>query len=83
MDAKLPYVRILKKIVVVTYQTIPRTLMKCSRIRPNLAGNRTVKQDEYGFWLVKFDARQDENRENPYVFSYSVSQVGHDTFTFS
>ena len=75
VDADLPYVGILKQIVQVTYQTMTRTVMNCSWIRPNLAGNPTVRQDEYGFWLVKYNARQDPHRENPYVFPYSVSQV--------
>ena len=79
IDAELPYVDILKKIIVVNYHTIPRTILKCSWIRPNLARNSTIKQDKYGFWLVKFDARQDLVRENPYVFPYSISQVWMNT----
>ena len=75
VDADLPYFGLLKKIIVVTYSTRTRTVMKCSWIKPNLAGHPSVRQDDYGFWLAKYKVRQDANRENPYVFPYSVSQV--------
>ena len=75
VDADLPYIGFLKKIVAVTYCTIPMNVMKCSWIRPNLARSPSIRQDEHGFWMVKPIARQDPLRENPYVFPYSVSQV--------
>ena len=75
VDVDLPYVGILKQIIQVSYNTVPRTVMKCSWIRPNLAGNSSIRQDEYGFWLAKYAVRQDETRDNPFVFPYSVSQV--------
>ena len=77
VEADLPYIGILKKIVVVTYITLRMTVMKCSWIRPNLGRNPTVRQDDHGFWMVKSGARQDPHRENPYVFPYSVSQVSN------
>ena len=75
VDAELPYVGLLNRIIVVTYSTMTRTVMKCSWIKPNLAGNPSIRQDEHGFWLAKYNSRQDPARENPYVFPYSVSQV--------
>ena len=77
--ATLPYVGVLKKIIVVSYGTTNRILMKCSWVVPNLAGNPTVRQDDHGFWLVKKNCRQNDIQENPYVFPYSVSQVRKDT----
>lgn len=80
--ADLPYIGLVKRIIQVMYITTPRIIMKCSWIRPNLARNPTVKQDELGFWLIKYASRQDPMRENPYVFPYSVSQVSF-LFLFS
>ena len=75
VDAELPYIGILKRVIVVTYCIRRLNIMKCSWIRPNLARNPSIRQDEHGFWLVKYDCRQDPMRDNPYVFPYSVSQV--------
>ena len=75
VDADLPYVGILKKIIQVTYATMTRVVMQCSWIRPNLAGNPSVKQDEHGFWITKYAVRQDPLRDNPYVFPFSITQV--------
>ncbi|KAG0596932.1 hypothetical protein M758_UG296900 [Ceratodon purpureus] len=73
--AELPYIGLVKKIVSVHYAAKSRTILKCSWIRPNLARNPTVRQDEHGFWLVKYGSRQDPVRDNLFVFPYSVSQV--------
>lgn len=68
-------VGVLKSILLVTYGGAHICLMKCSWIAPTEEGRRTVVKDSSGFWTVKFNARQDSRRDNPYVFPSTVSQV--------
>lgn len=68
-------VGVLKEIILVTYGGANISLMKCSWIAPMEEGRKTVLKDSSGFWKVKFNARQDMRRNNPYVFPSAVSQV--------
>lgn len=75
VEADLLYVGIIKEILQVEYGHILWTTMKCSWIRPQLEGIRTIKRDEHGFWLVKFNARQIPAVE-PYILPVHAKQVG-------
>lgn len=70
-------VGVLKSILLVTYGGANFCVMKCSWIAPTDEGRRTIRKDNSGFWTVKFDARQDSRRHNPYVFPSAVSQVNY------
>ena len=74
VEADLQYVGVIKDIVRVEYGHIQWTTLKCSWIRPNLEGTRTIKRDEHGFWLVKFNARQSPPVE-PYILPVHAKQV--------
>jgi len=50
--ANLHYIGVLKEIIAMSYGGLQLTLMKCSWIPINTHGNATVRQDEYGFWVV-------------------------------
>ena len=76
VEAALNYVGIIKDIVVVDYGIHKFTALKCSWIKPNLHGHPTIRQDEHGFWCVKYAARQTPPVE-PYVFPNQVQQVWH------
>lgn len=68
-------VGVLKSIILVTYGGTNVCLMKCSWIAATEEGRRTIRKDNSGFWTVKFDARDNAGRHNPYVFPSAVSQV--------
>ncbi|KAG0504774.1 hypothetical protein M758_2G127700 [Ceratodon purpureus] len=72
--ADLKYVGIIKDIIQVEYGHIKYVTLKCSWIRPQLEGFRTIREDEHGFWSVKFGARQYPPVE-PYVMPSHVKQV--------
>jgi hypothetical protein len=48
--------------------------MRCAWVRLDMVGNKKIKKDEYGFWLVKLGALWEEDVEL-YVFPHQVSQV--------
>lgn len=74
VEADLQYVGIVRKIIRVSYATLRVNVMKCSWIKPNLVGNRTIRQDPHGFWLVKKDAFQPPH-EDPYILPAHAAQV--------
>ena len=72
--ADLQYVGIIKEILKVDYGHLKFNVLKCSWIKPDLAGERTIKQDMDGFWLVKHGARQNPEVE-PYLMAAHARQV--------
>ena len=74
VDAALKYIGVLRKIMVVAYGPLKMNVMKCTWTKPNLVGHCTIKQDSYGFWLVKRDAFLHQNAE-PYILPAHASQV--------
>ena len=74
VEADLKYVGILRRIIQVNYVVLQINVMECSWIKPNLAGNATIKQDESGFWMFKKGAFQGPRGE-PYILPIHVSQV--------
>ena len=74
VEASLQYVGILKDIFRVDYGHIQYNVLKCSWIRPDVQGNRTVREDDHGFWSVKFAARQVPAVE-PYLMPVHAKQV--------
>ena len=74
IEADLQYVGVVKDIIEVDYGHIQYTVLKCSWIRPDTRGNRTIRQDEHGFWSVKFGARQFPPIE-PYIMPVHAKQV--------
>ncbi len=50
--ANLHYIKVLKEIIAVSYGRLQLVLMKSLWILVHTCGNATVKQDEYGFWVV-------------------------------
>ena len=68
-------VGVLKSIISVQYAAENILLMKASWIPPTQEGQATIKKDGSGFWMVKWTARQDSQRHNPYVFPCTISQV--------
>jgi hypothetical protein len=76
VEVHLQYVEIVKNIYEVTYRTMRRVVLKCDWIRSNYRGHPTMKRDDYGFWMVKHNARVGRNL-NLYVFPLSVKQVHH------
>lgn len=82
VEAELKYVGILRRIIRVDYVHLKINVMECSWIKPNIAGLRTIKQDEHGFWLIKKDAYQGGNA-NPYVLPVHTSQVFVPSWSYS
>jgi hypothetical protein len=70
ITTNLYYVGILKEILVVSYATMKRILF--SWIPSNLRGVQTIRQDQYGFWLVNY-ARRLPKHSQPYVFPSTIS----------
>jgi hypothetical protein len=83
VDATLKFVGVLRNIIRVEYASTKINVFKCAWVRPDVVGNRKLRKDEHGFWLVKFGALREESVE-PYVFPHQVSQVrpleGHNAF---
>ena len=76
VEANLTYVGILRRILQVNYVVTQINVMECSWIKPNVAGNPTIKQDEYGFWTFQKDAFQGPRAE-PYILPVHVTQVSN------
>ena len=74
VEAKLKYVWVLRNIIQVNYVYLKINVMVCSSIKPNVAGNPTIKQDDHGFWLIRKGAYQGP-REEPYLLPVHASQV--------
>ena len=74
VEAALNYVGVIRDILLVDYGIHQYNVLKCSWIRPNLEGPRTIRRDVNGFWSVKHGARQTPVVE-PYVFPNHVQQV--------
>ncbi len=72
--ANLHYIGVLKEIIAMSYGGLRLALMKCSWIPINTHRNATVRQDEYGFWVVNRRWKVPTHVE-PYVFPSTVSQV--------
>lgn len=57
----------------------PRNLRRdeylLNEVLVDLTSSRTIRKDNSEFWTVKFDARDDAERHNPYVFPSAVSHV--------
>jgi len=51
--ANIHYVGVLKEIIVVSFGGSHLVVTRCSWILVKTHGNATMKQDEYGFWMVK------------------------------
>jgi len=62
------YVGVLKEIIDVSHGRLHFVVMRCSWIPVNTRGNATVKQDEYGFWLMVNHGRKVHGYVEPYVF---------------
>jgi hypothetical protein len=62
VDASLKFIGVLQNILRVEY----------AWVRHDVFGSRKILMDEYGFWLVKLGALQEEEVE-PYVFPHQVS----------
>ena len=60
----MKYVGIVRNIIKVDYATLKVNVMKCHWIKPNIVRpNRTVHQDEHGFWLIKDTEFQSHDTE--------------------
>ena len=68
-------VGILRNIILVTYMGLNCVLMEGSWIKSSDQGRRVVKKDRLGFWMVHYACRDSREKDNPYVFPSSVSQV--------
>ena len=68
-------VGILRNIILVTYMGLNCVVMEGSWIKLVDQGRRVVKKDSQGFWIVNFASREVREKDNPYVFPASVSQV--------
>ena len=49
--------------------------MEGSWIRSIDQGRRVVKKDPYGFWTIKYSSREFREKDNPFVYPATVSQV--------
>lgn len=67
-------VGILKNIILVSYGTLKCVVMEGQWIPPLVDNRRVVKKDPYGFWVVRYHAR-DGPQQTPYVFPLGVSEV--------
>ena len=74
IEADLKYVGVLRKILQVDYVYRKINVMVCDWIKPNVAGNATMKQDSHGFWVIKKGAFQGPRAE-PYILPAHASQV--------
>ena len=74
VHASLQYVGVIKDIFRVDYGHIFFNIFRCPWMKPNMDGNATIREDEHGFWSVKFNTRQPADLE-PYIFPCDVSQV--------
>ena len=74
IHASLQYVGVIKDIFRVDYRHIFFNVFRCSWIKPNMDGNATIREDEHGFWSIKFNARQPAGLES-YIFPCDVSQI--------
>ena len=74
IEADLQYVGIVKDIFTIDYGHLKFNVLKCSWIKPDIVGERTIKQDRDGFWLVKHQARQSPEVE-PYIMAVHARQV--------
>ncbi|KAG0593706.1 hypothetical protein M758_UG012500 [Ceratodon purpureus] len=74
VEANLKYVGILRKITQVDYGVAKFNVLSCSWIKPNVAGNRTMRKDEHGFWLVKNNAFKEPLR------TLTFSPLKHHTY---
>ena len=68
-------VGILRRIILVTYMGLNCVVMEGSWIKTVDQGRRVVKKDPQGFWVVHFASREVREKDNPYVFPGTVSQV--------
>jgi hypothetical protein len=59
--ATLRYVGVLKEILVVSYATMKQILFRASWIPSNLQRVQTIRQDQYGFWLINYARRLPKN----------------------
>lgn len=66
---------ILKNIILVTYLGFNVVVMEGSWIKTREHGRRFVKKDPLGFWIVQYSSREAPDKNNPYVYPASVSQV--------
>lgn len=74
VEAQLKYVGVLRNIKQVDYVYMKINVMECSWIKPNVAGNPTMRQDEHGFWLIRKGAFQSA-RSEPFLLPRHASQV--------
>ena len=74
VEAHLKYVGIVRNIIQVDYDVLKVNVLSCSWIKPDVAANSTMKQDEHGFWLIKNDAFL-RAHVDPYIFPAQASQV--------
>ena len=74
VEADLLYVGIISDILRVDYGHVKLNVLKCSWIKPHLEGERTIKQDVDGFWMVKYAPRQPAGVE-PYIMPSNPRQV--------
>ena len=68
-------VGILRNIILVNYGAVTCVLMEGSWIKTRDQGRRVVRKDSSGFWLVQYQCREILEKDNPYVFPQTVSQV--------
>ena len=75
IEAALKYISVVRNIIKVDYAALKVNIMKCQWIKPNLVGsNRTMRQDEHRFWLIKDGEFQSHDRE-PYIMPGHATQV--------
>ena len=75
VEAALKYIGIVRNIIKVDYTTLKVNIMKYQWIKPNLVGsNRTMRQDEHGFWLIK-DGKFQSHDTKPYIMLGHATQV--------
>ena len=74
VEAELQYIGVINDIVMVDYGHLKFNVFKCSWIKPQLEGIRTIKQDKDGFWSVKYNTRQVPATE-PYIMPSHARQV--------
>ena len=68
-------VGILKSILLIEYLDLSLVVMEGSWIRSIDQGRRVVKKDIHGFWTVYYTSRELRDKDNPFVYPGTVSQV--------
>ncbi|KAG0594767.1 hypothetical protein M758_UG107600 [Ceratodon purpureus] len=74
LQAKLKYVGVIRKIILLDYAFKTINVLQCNWICPNTMSRPTMRQDEHGFWMVRKDAFQAATAD-PYIMPVHASHV--------